>query len=130
MPAWPKIVSNFQTADVPITLAAETAILTTGPISTPGAGAVVNIQGVVAVTAGAGTTAVVIRVRRGTGVAGAIVGELETDTLAAASLEAIPFAMQDPLGDAAGQVYTLTAQQTGGTGNGTATQAMVALTIP
>lgn len=127
MPAWPKIQSTYQSGDVAPVTNAETAILTTGPISTPGAGSVVNIWAALAMVAGAGTTAVVLRIRRGTGVAGAIVGEAATATLAATALGALSMAVADPLGDAAGQVYTLTVQQTGGTGNGNVTQASVTL---
>lgn len=102
-----------------INLAAETAILVTPGVSTRYNGDQIQIDGTLDITAGTGTTAVTIRCRRGNGVTGAIVGAAEPDTLAAGASEAVPFTFTDQPGDVAGQVYTLTVQQTGGTGNGT-----------
>lgn len=80
------------------------------------------IAGVVNVTAGAGTTAVVVRVRQGIGVTGTVVGVLDTDTLAAAASESIAFEKYDATGATS---YTVTVQQTGATGNGTVNSASI-----
>ena len=80
----------------------------------------VKISGVLNLLAGAGTTAVVIRVRQGVGLAGAIVGGTATFTLAAASSASVAFAVEDTTGVVqAGTAYTVTISQTGATGAGT-----------
>lgn len=88
----------------------------------PGYGNSVNyaIDGSLNITAGAGTTAVVVRCRRGNGITGTVVGVAETDTLAATNSGNIPFDFTDnaaPGNSFAG--YSITVQQTGGTGAGT-----------
>lgn len=116
--------STVTASAVTVTLAAETAILTAPayPVNNPG-GQGVSIDGMVDITTGASTTAVVLRVRRDS-VTGTIVGAV-THTLAAAALGAIPFDFLDTVATAlvGSPVYVLTAQQTGGTANGTATVA-------
>jgi hypothetical protein len=88
------------------------------------------VRGVLNVTAGTGTTAVVIRVRKGNQITGALVGLAQTVTLAAGSSATIPYevldnapitAGVDPQGaQSVGQnMYSVTIQQTGGTGAGT-----------
>lgn len=77
------------------------------------------IDGSMNITAGAGTTAVVVRCRRGNGVTGAVVGQVETDTLAATNSASIPFDFTDqnaPANTFTG--YSITVTQTGGTGAG------------
>jgi hypothetical protein len=109
----------------------ETAILTTAalaegiPTGLGGPGNItgpvpVRISGVINLLAGTATTAVVIRIRQGSGTGGTVVGAAQTITLAAAASASIPFSVEDTTGylEAGGQ-YTLTAQQTSGTGNGT-----------
>lgn len=118
---------------VAITLATETAVATSDTVqySAPqGEGLV--IRGVMNVTAGTGTTAVTVRCRKGANTtSGALVGVANPDTLAAGNSESISFEFLDtapvvtPSGTASGadvagtNVYTITLQQTGGTGNGT-----------
>jgi len=80
------------------------------------------VDGVLNFTAGAGTTAVIIRVRRGILVGGALVGQPQTHTLAAAAQASIAFSADDPASGATpptiGQQYVVTIQQTGGSGAG------------
>lgn len=112
-----------------ITTSTETVILTTSGISTAQAGESVVIDGAIDVTAGTGTTAVVIKCRRGTTTAGTQVGASETDTLAAGNSEALAFTFQDTPGDVAGQQYVITATQTGGTANGTVNGGAATVTV-
>lgn len=85
----------------------------------PPQGNVVNnkISGVMNYTAGTGTTAVVLRCRRGA-LAGAQVGTSQTVTLAAGASDNIPYEFQDA-GAAPNVGYVITIQQTGGTAAGT-----------
>jgi hypothetical protein len=76
------------------------------------------ILGSLNITAGAGTTAVVVKCRQGTGVAGTQVGPSKTVTLAATASAEIPLTFQDAAPNSA-EAYTITVTQTGGTGAGT-----------
>lgn len=107
---------------------AETVVLTSNGVSTPRQGCQINLSGVVCITAGASTTAVVVRVRRGT-VTGTVVGVAETDTLAATKLGVIPFDFVDTPGDVDGAVYVVTVVETGASGDGTVTFASIQATI-
>lgn len=74
------------------------------------------------VTAGAGTTAVVIKCRQGFGTGGTQVGASLTVTLAAAATGQIQCKFRDTSGTPfapGGTAYTITITQTGGTGAGT-----------
>lgn len=96
----------------------------------------VLIRGLVIMTTGAATTAVVVRIRNGSGLAGSIVASY-TVLVTAASTVAIPLFF--PFGPAPsgygggtiagtaqvenGQSYSISVQQTGATGNGSVTYA-------
>lgn len=110
--------------------AAETAVLTIGPIGTRGPSDQLEIAGLFSLTTGATTTAVVMRVRRGNGLAGVVVGAPQTTQLGAALPGTPGFQVVDTPGDVGDQFYTVTAQQTGGTSNGTATYAAAEITLP
>jgi hypothetical protein len=100
---------------------AETVIYTTPAIQTGQGDGLVGITGTVNLTAGTGTTAVVIRIRQGS-LTGPVVGVSPVHTLAAGASANISFGATDstPFTEAAGGgVYVVTAQQTGGTGAGT-----------
>jgi hypothetical protein len=77
------------------------------------------IEGVVDFTTGATTTAVTLRLRRGSLVTSPVVGAAELDTVGAAVSQPVPFQFVDSPGAVAGQVYSLTYQATGATGNAT-----------
>lgn len=117
-----------QVAAVATTASGET-IVATGEIppnlgGTTGKSPVIN--GVVNITAGAGTTAVVVRVRQGANTtSGTLVGVATTHTLAAAAVGNIPFEVLDTANQFGAIQYTLTVQQTGGTGAGTVNQATI-----
>lgn len=117
------------TADIPIVTTAETAAITSPGVSTQFDGDVINIEGDVSVTTGASTTAVTVRVRRGNGVAGAIVGEAQPETLGAAVSATIPFQFPDQPGAVSGQQYTVTVAQTAASGNGTINSSSITITV-
>lgn len=82
----------------------------------------VRIKGTINLLAGTTVSAIVIRVRQGVGVAGAIVGAVGaltgviTHTLAAAASASIEFSVEDTTGlIQAGTAYTVTVSQTGAT---------------
>lgn len=113
------VPTNVSTEGVALTMANVGGVVQSAPIGVamPTGVAKNTITGDMNITAGAGTTAVVIRCRQN-GVAGAQVGQTKTVTLAAAATGDIPFNFIDPA-PAVSQTYVITVQQTGGTGAGT-----------
>lgn len=96
-----------------------------------------KVRGTINVTAGTGTTAVVLRVRKG-GLTGALVGPAMTHTLAAGASANIPYDVldnaptQSPIDPQGAQsvgsnLYLLTIQQTGGTAAGTVNYGTISL---
>lgn len=100
---------------------AETAILTTDTVAYNAVGGEgVWINGMLNLLAGTGTTAVVIRVRKGANTTtGTIVGAARTHTLAATNSASVPVSELDTT-PGANNVYTVTVQQTGGAAAGNA----------
>lgn len=118
------LMSHDQVANGTAVPSAETVLIASSVNQVqPGINTKVVISGVVVLTAGTGTTAIVLRVRRGNTVGGALVQATMTDTLAAGNSESIPFSMEDTTAwlaaPANGGQYCLTVTQTGGTANGT-----------
>lgn len=102
-------------------LAAETVVYTTPAIQMGAGEGPVGITGTLNVVPGTGTTAVVIRVRQGN-VTGPLVGVALTHTVAAGAVQSVSFGATDTgdfLQQPGGGQYVVTAQQTGGTANGT-----------
>lgn len=89
------------------------------PLSVTTDGDSVEVSGTINITTGTGTTAITIRCRRGTGLTGAIVGVAEVHPQAASTQDVIAFDFQDFPGAVAGLTYSITMQQTAGTGTGT-----------
>lgn len=114
----PRTTFNQMVTGVAIVNAVETTALTTAPVSSSLDGDSICIEGNLNMLTGATTTAVVIRCRRGVGTAGALVGVAETFTIGAAANFTNSFQFVDSPGSVAGQQYTVTAQQTGGSSNG------------
>lgn len=125
---------------VPLVTTAETAAVTSQPVGyggPVGAGYGLAVHGYVNVTAGTGTTAMSIAVRKGAGTGGQLLATADVDTLAAGSSESIPYEFIDsnpivtPAGtvtgaDVAGaNLYTVTVAQVGATGNGTINHASI-----
>jgi hypothetical protein len=109
--------------------AAETAIITTTANQDAVSVGPILIEGTLNVTPGASTTAVVLKVRQGSGIAGTQVGPSITQTLAAAALGTVPFQVEDPAPAAnAGGVYTVSLTQTAGAGAGTVNYVYVKAT--
>lgn len=89
------------------------------------------VRGYLNITTGAGTTAVVIRVRTGTTTGGTLVGAANTHTLAAGASASIPFSEIDTAAAApANNQYCVTFQQTAATANGTANDGAIVLETP
>lgn len=113
--------------------AAETAIFTTPVLPPVGQASVQNpvtIQAVVNALAGTGTTALVMRCRQGSGVAGTQVGPAVTQTVAAGATANVPFQWPDTSGylEGGGQ-YTITLSATGASGAGTSNAVSVEVSI-
>jgi hypothetical protein len=92
----------------------------------------VVIDGFINYTPGTSATVVTIRVRRGT-LVGTLVGVGQASTAVAGAAMAIPISAADPINVASppavpGQVYVVTAQQTGGAAVGTCNYAVVTAT--
>lgn len=115
----------------------ETVVLTTDNVNyLQGAGGEgLEINGVVNITPGATTTAVVLRVRRGVGTGGAIVGSSPSFPVTAGTQSTLTYDIMDaappvtpiitPTGADSPPTaqYTVTVQQTGGTAAGTVSYA-------
>lgn len=113
----------------PVTTTTETVILTLPAVSTNGAQDTVALQGSVDITTGAGSTFVTVRVRRGTGITGAVVGAQDPITATAGSTQNIGFDVADNPGEVAGQAYVVTVQQTAATANGSVLHAEAQITL-
>jgi hypothetical protein len=103
----------------PVTTA-ETVVgtITIPPENQPGGDGVV-ISGIVTGTTGAGTTALVVRVRQGVGTSGAVLPNSSTQQVGAAVNTNVPFTCLDTQTSyPQGNTYSVTVQQTGATGNG------------
>lgn len=117
-----------QATAVTVPTTTETVAVTSDivPLS-PAGGEGYIIRGAVNILAGTATTAVVVRVRMGTGITGTVVGVAQTHTLAAGASATIPFSVVDltaALAPTASQ-YSVTVQQTAATANGTVNIATI-----
>jgi hypothetical protein len=121
-------IGNYVTADTSIVTTAETAAITSDGFTPPTDGAKLIISGVINITTGASVTGAVIRVRRGVGVAGALVGETEPHNIGAAVTDDVSYQVTDSPGAVAGQQYTATVVQTAATGNGIINNASINVT--
>lgn len=109
--------ATVRAANVVVSLAAETTVLSGIPAAMGNASSHLDqtIQGSINITAGTGTTAVVLKCKNASAVQ---VGTSQTNTLAAGNSDVIPFCFVDNSG-AASASYQITLTQTGGTANGT-----------
>ncbi len=120
--------------DSQVIAAAQTIVTTTeldcGTVSlggrSVGAGEGLLISGEVNLTQGTNGTAVTVRVRKGEGIAGTLVGVAQVSPLAAAAAGSIPFAAIDPA-PADNASYSVTVQLTAATANGTVNGGVVGL---
>ncbi len=115
--------SVTMTAAVAVVAATETIIATLPGITVASAAPLIRLFGVLRMTTAALTTAVTLRIRRGTAITGALVGTADAVVEAASTLINLSTAGEDSPGEVAGQQYVLTAQATGPAANGSATFA-------
>ena len=99
--------------------AAETVVLTIDGVNTTDVQRQVYIHGSLVIDPGTAATAVVVKVRRGTTVAGVEVGSTETQTAAAGLKRVIPFDATDIPGEVADESYVVTVTETSATADGT-----------
>ncbi|MCL6552921.1 MAG: hypothetical protein K6W08_07355 [Firmicutes bacterium] len=103
----------------------ETVVITSPLIKIPVSTCRVWITGSCQLTSGTGTTAVTVRIRRGTTTAGTLIGAGNSEAIktAAGSTEPFGLSVVDTLAGADAVQYVLTLQQTAATGNGSVLQA-------
>jgi hypothetical protein len=119
----PRVYTAQVLPDTTLPTTTETVIARLDGISTRDPAERVTLVGRATITAGTGTTAVVLRVRRGTSTTDPQVGENMTHSLAAGSSANLAVAVDDFPGEVANQSYVLTAAQVGATANGTVANA-------
>lgn len=110
-------------ADVNVVNVTETVVATLPGIDAFNAQSIMRLLSWVQFTPGATHTSVTPRIRR-TDINGAVVGEANARTFAAAGAQILEVSLltEDQPGDVASQAYVLTLQQAGGAGNLTALQ--------
>lgn len=114
----PRLIPAAHAATVADGGGTETVVLTSAAVDAPGQGATVTVAGVVNLTtASAGTTAVVLKVRRGSTTGGTQVGTSITITATTSANYCIPFAVTDTPGDIASMTYVVTITETGASSN-------------
>jgi hypothetical protein len=110
--------------------ATEKVVLTVNGVNTNNLQTAVQLEGYIELTtAAAGTTAVVVKARRGTTIAGTQVGASITITATTAAKEDIAFLFQDTPGEVFGQSYVITVTETGAGANGTIDNASVQASV-
>jgi len=116
---FPSVASTAVANALPAT-ATETAICTTPPLNLSLDNAQVILLWMAAITAGTSTTALVMRIRRGTGITGTLLNVgAWTFTTVAGNLAQISGNYIDTPGIVGGQQYSLTCSQTAASGAGT-----------
>lgn len=109
--------------------ATETVVATLSGVSPDNAFPSVLLEGSCNVATGTGTTAVVIRIRRGTTAAGTLIGKALTSTFGESKEIGLGITVLDqPEGELASQSYVMTIQRTAGTGKGKVTGATLTAT--
>lgn len=116
------IVNRGSATAVATNVSTEGPALTLNPVQDVTPYGTVIVSGNLNVTAGTGTTAVVVKVRQGSGTGGTQVGPSFTVTLAAGASTTIPVEVEDTA-SVSGLQYTVTVTQTGGTAAGTVNYA-------
>lgn len=116
---------NVSATNVTLTTTSETVIISSGPASVLRNQANVCVVAWAQLTTGATTTTVTPRIRRGTTTSGTLVNEANAITIGAAAgsnEQYLAMACEDR-GDVGTVEYSLTLEQAGAGGNGTALQA-------
>ena len=112
------------TANVAVTTTNEIVVATLAGVSAQGPQCSVALRGWVQLTAGTNTTAVTLRIRRGTTTGGTLVGEANAVAggVTAGATSGLDIETTDSPGEVASQSYVLTVQQTGASADGSALQ--------
>jgi len=128
MPSNRQAVLNSSSQTITTTTETVVATSTTNVENNPAVGASTIVRGTINITAGTGTTAIVVRVREAS-LTGTLVGNAITISVTAGSLYQIPFEVVDASAygtvNTTGAVWVATVQQTGASGNGTVNQTTV-----
>lgn len=118
MRAQAKIKSAFVTTDTVLVTTTEAVAATIGNVANQSADGIIRFLGQAAITGGTSTTVVFLRVRRGNGITGAIVGEVEASALAGTANVLAQMQCEDTPGEVGGVPYSLTVQLVGAVANG------------
>lgn len=112
------------TTDTTIVTTTETVVATLSGVTT-GRKEDIRLTGNVQVATGGSTTALQVRIRRGTGITGTPVGEGNTLQVATAAgnTEEVSYTTVDFARDVSGESYVLTVTQVGAAANGSCLQA-------
>jgi hypothetical protein len=131
MPDVVEKVVDVSGTNVTLVTTAETVIITSPPAKMPLQTARILIRAWAQLTTGTATTTVTPRIRRGTTTAGALVGEATAITVGAAagSNEAFELTATEERANEESVTYSLTLEQAGATGNGTALQAGIEVEV-
>lgn len=113
------------TSDTTVVTTAETIVATLPGVSTAGPNQTVRLQGELRITTGTNTTGLTLAIRRGSTVAGPVVGEATVVQVeaAAGSTEDHDIQVTDIPGDVASQPYVLTVTQAAASANGSVLNA-------
>jgi len=118
--------SDLAGATVTLTTTSETAVLTSPMLQTPKDTSFVVMLASIAFTTGASTTGVTLRFRQGAGVSGAQIGQsYVVNNVGAAQASSAGIMATAQLQSTDYVQWTLTAQQTAATGNGTVSAATI-----
>lgn len=129
MSAWPVVQDTNVIANATVTTTTETVAATITGVLVPGAGARVKLIGQVTLLTGTGTTAVTVRWRRGTTIAGTEVGTGQPIAAGAAVAVDLAYEQTDTPPDSSALTYVMTVQQTAAAANGTVQQVAASATV-
>lgn len=111
-----------------LTTTAETVVATVSGVTTDSPDANVILEGAVEVTPGTSTTALVVKVKRGTTTGGTQVGKTVTQSVTAPNPGSVGIQVSDIPGEGAFS-YVVTVAQTGAAANGTVDAATLTATF-
>jgi hypothetical protein len=114
-------------AAVPVVTTAETLVVPGNALSLQATSGKAVVKGFLTLTVGTGTTAVTVRLYRGTTTAGTLIGSAiaQAGNFTAGSPAAFSVQATDVLSNVGGAQYCMSVQQTGASGNGSVTTAMI-----
>ncbi len=114
-----------RTTALAVVTTTEIVCATSGAIAPPRPGTRAILRGLVELDTGADTTAVTIRIRRGTTITGTLVSEAIAEETTAALAETWVVSALDEPGDVGTVTYVVTIQQTAASANGTVDNATI-----